>query len=132
MQVVRTIVWVVILIGLLIFSFLNWRPVEVALWSDLVLETKVPALVIVAFLLGLIPMWLYHRGAKWQLNRRISSLESAVKSSALSRHAPTPTATAATAAAAPTPPPAPAVTPATAPADTKAGDTLTPSKDNPA
>lgn len=87
MQIVRTIVWVLILFGLLVFSFFNWDPVEVTLWDNLVLETKVPVLVIVAFLLGLVPMWLYHRTSRWNLNRRIGSLENAVRSNALSsRH----------------------------------------------
>lgn len=94
MQIVRTIVWVLILFGLLVFSFFNWDPVEVKLWDNLVLETKVPVLVIVAFLLGLVPMWLYHRGAKWSLGRRINSLETAVRSNALSgRHSPSPSPT---------------------------------------
>jgi hypothetical protein len=84
-QIVRTIAWVLILFGILAFSFFNWDPVEVTLWDNLVLETKVPALVIVAFLLGLFPMWLYHRSVKWSLKRRIRSLESSIKSSALSR-----------------------------------------------
>lgn len=77
MQIVRTIVWVLLLVALLVFSFLNWKPVEVQIWTNLVLETKLPALVVIAFLLGLIPMWLVHRGSKWSLKRRISALESA-------------------------------------------------------
>ncbi|WP_427967100.1 DUF1049 domain-containing protein [Altererythrobacter sp.] len=89
MQVVRTLIWVLILFALLAFSFFNWDAVEVKLWNNLVLETKVPALVIVAFLLGLVPMWLYHRGVKWRLGRRIASLETAARSNALSRHDPT-------------------------------------------
>lgn len=93
MQIVRTIVWVLILFGLLVFSFFNWDPVEVQLWDNLVLETKVPILVIVAFLLGLLPMWVYHRTSRWNLNRRISSLENAARSNALSgRHSPPPSA----------------------------------------
>ena len=89
MQIVRTIVWILILLALLIFSFFNWQPVEVTLWDNLVLETKVPALVIVAFLLGLVPTWLYHRSVKWSLSRRIRSLENSLKSNALSqRHEP--------------------------------------------
>ena len=98
MQIVRTVVWVLILFGLLTFSFFNWDPVEVSLWSSLVLETKVPVLVISAFLLGLVPMWLYHRGMKWRLERRVSALETAARSNALSRHEPP----------APAPSPAPA------------------------
>ncbi|MEM9500442.1 MAG: LapA family protein [Pseudomonadota bacterium] len=89
MQIVRTIIWVLILFGILAFSFFNWDTVEVTLWDNLVLETKIPALVIIAFVLGLAPMWLYHRSVKWSLNRRIRSLENSVKSNALSqRHEP--------------------------------------------
>ena len=55
------------------------------LWENLVLETKVPVLVILAFLLGLVPMWLYHRSVKWSLGRRIRSLEASIKSTALAR-----------------------------------------------
>ena len=87
MQIVRTIIWVLILVALLAFSFFNWDPVEVTLWDNLVLETKVPALVIVSFLLGLLPMWAYHRSVKWSLGRRIRSLENAARSNALQRRA---------------------------------------------
>lgn len=83
MQIIRTIVWVVILFAILTFSFFNWETVEVNLWENLVLETKVPVLVIIAFLLGLVPMWLYHRSVKWSLSRRIRSLENSIKTSAL-------------------------------------------------
>jgi len=89
MQIVRTIIWVLILFGILAFSFFNWDTVEVTLWDNLVLETKIPALVIIAFLLGLVPMWLYHRSVQWSLNRRVRSLENAAKSNALAqRHDP--------------------------------------------
>lgn len=89
MQIFRTVVWVLILFGMLAFSFFNWKEVEVNLWENLILETKVPVLVIIAFLLGLLPMWLYHRSVKWSLGRRIRSLEASIKSNALSqRHEP--------------------------------------------
>jgi len=74
-QIVRTIIWVMVLFGILTFSFFNWK----------VLETKVPVLVITAFVLGLLPMWLYHRSTKWSLGRRIRSLEASIKSSALAQ-----------------------------------------------
>lgn len=89
MQIVRTIIWVMILFGILTFSFFNWDTVEVNLWENLVLETKIPVLVITAFVLGLLPMWLYHRSVKWSLDRRIRSLEASIKSNALAqRHEP--------------------------------------------
>ena len=95
MQIVRTIVWVLLLFALLAFSFFNWKPVEVQIWSNIVLETKLPALVIIAFLLGLVPMWLVHRTAKWRMTRRVNALEAATTKMASSRTAP-PSATAAT------------------------------------
>ncbi|GGD95782.1 hypothetical protein GCM10011515_14600 [Tsuneonella deserti] len=88
MQIVRTIVWAALLALLLAFSFFNWRPVEVQIWDNLVLETKIPALVIVAFLLGLVPMWLIHRGSKWRLQRRVATLENAVRAQAVAPTAP--------------------------------------------
>ena len=97
MQIIRTIVWVLLLVALLLFSAFNWKPVEVKIWEGLILETKIPALVIVSFLLGLVPMWLLSRAQKFALNRRISSLETAARSAAT-----TPIA------AAPAPAPAPA------------------------
>jgi hypothetical protein len=90
MQIVRTILWVVLLVLLLGFSYFNWRPVEVQIWDNLVLETKVPALVIVAFLLGLVPMWLIHRGSKWRQQRRIVALENAARANAIAAPAPAP------------------------------------------
>ncbi|KPP95037.1 LapA family protein [Erythrobacter sp. HL-111] len=133
MQIVRTIVWVLIVIAVLAFSLFNWEPVEITLWDNLVLETKVPALVIIAFLLGLVPMWLYHRSVKWSLRRRIRSLENSLKSNALSRrhephHGDTPAP-----ATAPTPVPAPVHDPApkSVDSDGASGDTLAPVPRNP-
>ena len=84
MQVIWTIIWVLILFGVLLFSFFNWNPVEVTIWDNLVLETKVPALVIISFLLGFLPTWLISRGVIWSLNRKIRSLEIAAKASSVS------------------------------------------------
>ena len=83
MQIIRTVVWVVLLAALLLFSAFNWKPVEVKIWEGLVLETKIPALVLISFLIGLLPMWLLHWATKWQLKRRIGSLESAARSAAM-------------------------------------------------
>ena len=79
MQIVRTIVWVLLLVILLLFSINNWTPVQVKIWEDLILETKLPALVVVSFLLGLVPMWLAYLAARWRNARRISALENTVR-----------------------------------------------------
>src|SRR5688572_21994220 len=83
MKIVRTIVWVLLLAALLIFSINNWNPVEVKIWEGLVLETKIPALVVIAFLFGLVPMWLLHRATRWNYERRITSLENAARTAAV-------------------------------------------------
>jgi hypothetical protein len=80
MQIIRTIVWVVLLLALLLFSFNNWNPVDIKIWENLVLETKLPLLVVGAFLLGLAPMWLRLKADRWRMNRRINTLENAAKS----------------------------------------------------
>jgi lipopolysaccharide assembly protein A len=79
MQIVRTIVWVLLLVALLLFSINNWQDVEVKIWENLILQTKLPALVILSFLLGLLPMWLLNKGTRWRFNRRINALENTVK-----------------------------------------------------
>ena len=95
MQIIRTIVWVILLIALLLFSLNNWQDVEVKIWEGLILQTKLPALVVVSFLLGLLPMWLLHKGSRWRLNRRIGVLESnvATANAPLPAPAPVPTVT---------------------------------------
>lgn len=106
MQIIRTIVWVLVLVALLLFSLNNWETVSVKIWEGLILDTKLPVLVFVSFLLGLLPMWLLHKGAKWRFNRRISALENSVRAASLTTPVITPTSTQLDAAAAePAPPP---------------------------
>ena len=83
MQVVRTIVWMLLLFSILVFSWANWdENVTVRIWSGMFWETKLPAVIIVSFMIGFIPMWILQRGTTWRLNRRIANLENAVRSAA--------------------------------------------------
>lgn len=82
MKSLRSILWLVIVAALAAFSAANWQPVELVVWQGLVLDTKLPALVIAAFLLGLVPMWLVHRTMRWRLQRRINNLETMLAGSA--------------------------------------------------
>ena len=85
MKILRTIILVLVAVGFLIFAIYNWQPVELTLWQNLVLETKVPVLALLAFALGFVPLWAYHLSVKWGLNRRIKALESSLKHTALAR-----------------------------------------------
>jgi lipopolysaccharide assembly protein A len=90
LAVIRTIVWILLVCGILIFSFYNWRPVEVTIWENLVLETKVPVALVLAFLIGFVPLFAYHLSVKWALKRRIRTLESSLKTLATSRRSDAP------------------------------------------
>lgn len=93
MQIVRTIVWVALLIAFVALTMLNWdTQLAVRIWPGIVWDTRLPAVIVVAFLLGLVPMWLIHRGSKWRLQRRINTLENAARVQAAAVPAPSPSA----------------------------------------
>ncbi|MEO1044850.1 MAG: LapA family protein [Pseudomonadota bacterium] len=75
MQFIKTLFWVLLAILLVAFSYNNWNDVTVKIWSDTLLDTKLPMLIIGSFLLGFVPMWLLYRGSRWRKNRRIATLE---------------------------------------------------------
>ena len=75
MRFLKTLIWVTIIVGLMVFATNNWAPVSVSLWGGLRLDTKLPALVIVAFLIGFLPLYLVHRTQIWRMKRRILTLE---------------------------------------------------------
>ncbi len=58
-----------------VFSYRNWSPVTVELWGGMVLDTYLPLLLIVSFLVGLIPYFLMHRATRWSLRRKLESVE---------------------------------------------------------
>lgn len=78
MQFLRTAFWVVIAVALAFFCMANYVPVTVRLWGDMVMETKLPVLLIGAFLLGALPFWIMARATRWRLKRRLDSAERAL------------------------------------------------------
>ena len=75
MGILRTIIWVLLTIALVLFAMANWNPVTVTIWPGQVLDTKLPVLIVVAFLLGSLPMWIALRAARWSLRRRLDTSE---------------------------------------------------------
>src|SRR3546814_20410548 len=75
MQFLRTAFWVALAIIVVVYSVNNWTPVTVNLWDGLRMETKLPVLIIGAFLLGSLPLWLYHRAMRWRWRRRFATVE---------------------------------------------------------
>lgn len=82
MRFLKTLIWVTVIVGMIVFATNNWAPVSASLWGGLRLDTKLPALVIVAFLLGFVPLYILHRTQVWRMKRRILTLEGSQRNSA--------------------------------------------------
>ena len=75
MAIVRTIIWVLLTAILVIFAMANWILVTVTIWPGQVLDTKLPVLILAAFLIGSVPMWIALRTTRWSLKRRLDASE---------------------------------------------------------
>lgn len=83
MQFLRTAFWVALAIVIVVFAVNNWTPVTVNLWDGLRMDTKLPVLVIGAFLAGLLPLWIFHRAMSWRWRRRLDTVERALSTGAV-------------------------------------------------
>jgi putative membrane protein len=75
MQFLKTLFWVLIAVLVSLFVRANWTAVTINLWNDIQADTKLPVLLLIAFLLGLLPTWLVMRTRIWTLRRRIDAME---------------------------------------------------------
>ncbi len=75
MSTLRTIIWVVLAVLLVVFSIFNWETTNVRFWPGMLLETKLPVLILGAFLLGSLPMWLAYKTSKYQYRRKLTISE---------------------------------------------------------
>ena len=75
MQFLKTLFWVLLAVVLVLFGTRNWADVTLNLWGDIQADIKIPLLLLIAFLLGLLPTWLVMRARMWSMNRRIDALE---------------------------------------------------------
>lgn len=78
MSFLRTLFWIVVAVIVALFCFNNWTRVSINLWNGLILDTKLPVLMLVAFLLGLLPTLILWQATRWRLRRRIQSSEPVV------------------------------------------------------
>ena len=62
-----------------IFTYGNWKRVEINLWSGLIADTNLPFLLFVTFLAGLLPMYGYHVTQRWRLKQRLQTTERTVE-----------------------------------------------------
>lgn len=86
MQVLRTIVWVTLVILILLFILFNiGNYADLNVWPEV--GTQPPVIVagpmwafsLGFFLIGFVPMWLLNRAQVWRMKRRIASLENSLR-----------------------------------------------------
>ncbi len=75
MNALKTIIWVLIAVALALFTMRNWTPVNIWLWGDLQLRTRLPALILIAFLLGWLPTMIMYWANRWNYRRRLATVE---------------------------------------------------------
>jgi len=73
MQFLKTLFWVVLAVVMVLFARDNWHVVPVNLWAGLVADVKLPILVLVAYLIGLVPTLIVYRARIWSLKRRLDT-----------------------------------------------------------
>ena len=67
MQFLKTLFWVLVAVLVALFASRNWIDVTLNLWGDIQADIKLPVLLLIAFLLGLLPTWLIMRARLWAL-----------------------------------------------------------------
>lgn len=82
MQFIRTAMWVILAMAIALFTKANWDiaptysgRVPVKLIGDVILEVRLPLLIVGAFLIGLVPMWALARMNRWRIQRRLNVAE---------------------------------------------------------
>ena len=75
MAFLRTLFWIAVTVIIVVFSVRNWVPVPVNLFGDTVVETKLPMLLLIGFLIGFVPLYGWHRAMKWRHDRKLSAIE---------------------------------------------------------
>jgi apolipoprotein N-acyltransferase len=79
MQFLKYLFWCLLAFLAALFTFGNWFSVEIHLWGGLIALVNLPFLLLVTFLLGLLPMLLYHLTARWRLRQRLQTTERTVE-----------------------------------------------------
>ncbi|TVV72811.1 lipopolysaccharide assembly protein LapA domain-containing protein [Sphingomonas solaris] len=78
MQFLRTLFSVMVAVVAVIFSIRNWTTVTIHLWGGIDADVKLPVMLAIAFLIGLVPTFILHRATRWRLRRRLETAERAV------------------------------------------------------
>ena len=80
MQFLKYLFWCLLAFLAAVFSFGNWTSVDLHLWGGLIAQVNLPFLLLVTFLLGFVPMLLYHLTVRYRLRQRLTTTERTLES----------------------------------------------------
>jgi uncharacterized integral membrane protein len=89
MGFLRTLFWVAVTVVVVVFSIRNWMPVTINLFGDLQADVKLPVLLMIAFLIGFVPLYIWHKALRWRDRRRVT-LERSIPASPVAAPEPAP------------------------------------------
>ena len=72
MRFLKILFWLVVAVVVTMFAMQNWRDVTIDLWGNLQADIKIPVLLLLAFLIGFLPVWMIYRTKLWRLHNKVS------------------------------------------------------------
>lgn len=73
MGFLRTLFWMAVTVVVVVFSLRNWVPVTINLFGNLQADVKLPVLLLFFFLLGFVPLYIWHRATRWRHARALAA-----------------------------------------------------------
>jgi len=75
MQFLKILFWFLLAFVAALFTYGNWTRVQINLWSGLIADVNLPLLLLVTFLIGFLPTYLYLSTVRWRLRQRLTTCE---------------------------------------------------------
>jgi len=75
MQFLKILFWFLLAFVAALFTYGNWTSVQINLWSGLIADVNLPLLLLVTFVIGFLPTYLYLGTIRWRLRQRLTTAE---------------------------------------------------------
>ena len=74
MQFLKALFWLIFGFVIALFMYANRAEiVPIRIWANQVAEVKLPALIVIIFLIGFLPTFILYRARLWSLRRRLET-----------------------------------------------------------
>jgi putative membrane protein len=91
LQFLKILFWCLLAFVAALFTYSNWNSIEIHLWSGLIAAVNLPLLLLVTFLIGFLPTYLYMGARRWRLRQRLTTSERNLADLRIAAVAPSPT-----------------------------------------